>query len=41
MTDLDQLRRVLHAQEALAPDPDVVLAAATRRIRRRRATGVA
>ncbi|MEV4049947.1 hypothetical protein AB0J55_02065 [Amycolatopsis sp. NPDC049688] len=41
MTDLDQLRRVLHAQEALAPDPDAVLAAATRRIRRRRAAGVA
>jgi hypothetical protein len=41
MTDLDELRRALHAQEALAPDPGTVLAAATRRIRRRRATGVA
>ncbi|MET8852766.1 hypothetical protein [Amycolatopsis sp. NPDC004625] len=41
MTDLDQLRRVLRAQESFAPDPDAVLAAATRRIRRRRATGVA
>lgn len=40
MTDLDQLRRVLRAQESFAPDPDAVLAAATRRIRRRRATGV-
>ncbi|MEV6823876.1 hypothetical protein [Amycolatopsis sp. NPDC051102] len=39
MTDLDQLRRVLRAQESLAPDPDAVLAVATRRIRRRRATG--
>ncbi|MFG1645795.1 hypothetical protein ACGFMK_36425 [Amycolatopsis sp. NPDC049252] len=41
MTDLEQVRRVLRAQEALAPDPDVVLAVATRRIRRRRTTGVA
>lgn len=41
MTDLDELRRVLRAQEALAPDPDTVLAAATRRIRRRRTAGVA
>jgi hypothetical protein len=41
VTDLDQLRRVLRAQESFAPDPDAVLAAATRRIRRRRATGVA
>ncbi|MEV5718526.1 hypothetical protein AB0L41_31960 [Amycolatopsis mediterranei] len=41
MTDLDELRRALRAQETLAPDPDEVLAGATRRIRRRRATGVA
>jgi hypothetical protein len=41
MTDLDELRRVLRARETLAPDPDDVLAGATRRIRRRRATGVA
>ena len=41
MTDLDELRRVLRAREALAPDPGDVLAAATRRIRRRRTTAVA
>ncbi|MGW5718530.1 hypothetical protein ACWEVP_20340 [Amycolatopsis sp. NPDC003865] len=41
MTDLDELRRVLRAQESLAPDPGAVLAGATRRIRRRRATSVA
>jgi hypothetical protein len=41
MTDLDELRRALRAQETLAPDPGDVLAVATRRIRRRRATGVA
>lgn len=41
MTDLDELRRALRAQEALAPDPGVVLAAVTRRIRRRRAISVA
>ncbi|WP_410673597.1 hypothetical protein [Amycolatopsis sp. cmx-4-68] len=41
MTDLDELRRALRAQEALAPDPATVLAAATRRIRRRRTTSVA
>ncbi|AEK44839.1 hypothetical protein [Amycolatopsis mediterranei] len=41
MTDLDELRRALRAQETLAPDPDEVLAGATRRIRRRRVIGVA
>ncbi|WP_410593990.1 hypothetical protein [Amycolatopsis sp. lyj-23] len=41
MTDLDELRRALRAQEVLAPDPEAVLAVATRRIRRRRAAGVA
>ncbi|MCR6487785.1 hypothetical protein M8542_33665 [Amycolatopsis sp. OK19-0408] len=41
MTDLDELRRALRAEEALAPDPESALAAATRRIRRRRATSVA
>ena len=41
MTDLDELRRALRAQESLAPDPVDVLAAATRRIRRRRTAGVA
>jgi hypothetical protein len=41
MTDLDELRRALRAQESLAPDPGVVFAAATRRIRRRRTAGVA
>ncbi|MEA5367364.1 hypothetical protein VA596_48090 [Amycolatopsis sp., V23-08] len=41
MTDLDEVRRVLRAQESLAPDPDDVLAVATRRIRRRRTTSVA
>ncbi|UOZ05466.1 hypothetical protein [Amycolatopsis sp. WQ 127309] len=41
MTDLDELRRALRAQESLAPDPDAVLAVATRRIRRRRTTSVA
>ena len=40
MTDLDELRRALRAQESLAPDPERVLAAATRRIRRRRTTSV-
>jgi hypothetical protein len=40
MTDLDELRRALRAQESLAPDPEGVLAAATRRIRRRRTTSV-
>ncbi|WP_326950735.1 hypothetical protein OG439_19265 [Amycolatopsis sp. NBC_01307] len=41
MTDLDELRRALRAQESLAPDPDAVLAVATRRIRRRRTISVA
>ncbi|WP_284741461.1 hypothetical protein [Amycolatopsis sp. RTGN1] len=41
MTDLDELRRALRAQESLAPDPEEVLAGATRRIRRRRTTSVA
>ncbi|MFB9690538.1 hypothetical protein [Amycolatopsis plumensis] len=41
MTDLDALRRTLRAQESLAPDPDGVLAVATRRLRRRRIAGVA
>ncbi|MEV6643540.1 hypothetical protein [Amycolatopsis sp. NPDC051371] len=41
MTDLDELRRVLRAQESSAPDPDDVLAVATRRIRLRRTTSVA
>ena len=41
MTDLDELRRALRAQESLAPDPVDVLAVATRRIRRRRTTSVA
>lgn len=41
MIDLDELRHALRAQEALAPDPDRVLAAATRRIRRRRTISVA
>ncbi|WP_372661426.1 hypothetical protein [Amycolatopsis kentuckyensis] len=41
MTDLDELRRVLRDRESLAPDPGAVLAGATRRIRRRRATSVA
>lgn len=41
MTDLDELRRVLRDREYLAPDPGAVLAGATRRIRRRRATSVA
>ncbi|WP_086837915.1 hypothetical protein [Amycolatopsis kentuckyensis] len=41
MTDLDELRRTLRAQESLAPDPDDVLATATRRVRRRRIAGVA
>jgi len=41
MTDIDQLRRALRAQESLAPDPDTVLASATRRIRRRRLVSVA
>ncbi|HEY3466441.1 MAG TPA: hypothetical protein VGL47_15005 [Amycolatopsis sp.] len=41
MTDLDDLRSALRARESLAPDPDAVLAVATRRIRRRRTTGVA
>jgi hypothetical protein len=41
MTDLDELRRTLRAQESLAPDPGDVLAAATRRLRRRRIAGVA
>lgn len=41
MTDLDTLRRTLRAQESLAPDPDAVLAVATRRIRRRRTAAVA
>ncbi len=41
MTDLDEVRRALRAQESLAPDPDAVLAVAIRRIRRRRTVGVA
>ncbi|MEV7094807.1 hypothetical protein AB0M80_18415 [Amycolatopsis sp. NPDC051045] len=41
MTDLEQLRRALRAQESLAPDPGDVLTGATRRIRRRRTAGVA
>jgi len=41
MTDLEELRRTLRAQESLAPDPDDVLAVATRRLRRRRIAGVA
>ncbi|OXM68424.1 hypothetical protein [Amycolatopsis vastitatis] len=41
MTDLDELRRTLRAQESLAPDPGDVLAAATRRLRRRRIASVA
>ncbi|MGW3966645.1 hypothetical protein ACWED2_42985 [Amycolatopsis sp. NPDC005003] len=41
MTDLDELRRTLRAQESLAPDPDAVLAVATRRIRLRRTAAVA
>lgn len=41
MTDLDELRRALRAHEALAPDPGTVLAAATRRIRRRRTASIA
>ncbi|AEK43671.1 hypothetical protein [Amycolatopsis mediterranei] len=35
MADLDELRRTLRAQEALAPDPGAVLAAALRQLRRR------
>jgi hypothetical protein len=41
MTDLDEVRRALRAQESLAPDPGAVLAVAHRRIRRRRTTSVA
>jgi hypothetical protein len=41
MTDLDEVRRALRAQESLAPDPGDVLTGATRRIRRRRTAGVA
>ncbi|WP_328453313.1 hypothetical protein [Amycolatopsis sp. NBC_00438] len=41
MTDLDEVRRALRAQESLAPDPGDVLAVAARRIRRRRTISVA
>ncbi len=41
MTDLDEVRRALDAQESLAPDPDAVVTVAGRRIRRRHTTGVA
>ncbi|WP_103349955.1 hypothetical protein [Amycolatopsis sp. CA-128772] len=40
MTDVDELRHALRAQESMAPDPGAVLTAATRRIRRRRTAGV-
>lgn len=40
MTDLEELRRTLRAQESLAPEPGEVFDAATRRIRRNRTAGV-